>query len=102
MYNQPPEKPTPEIKDLPEIMFPPKPNLYSPLNTEPAPESVKVVERLSGILSPYFIVVVGLFLYDRNFFLGFILIIVGILSILGIRWDNIKSAITEVKKFFGS
>ncbi len=102
MYEQPPKQPTsPEVKDLPEIMFPPKPNLYPPVNVEPAPESVKVVERLSAILSPYFIVLVGLFLYDRNFFLGVILIITGILAILGIRLENIKSAVAEVKKFFG-
>lgn len=55
------------------------------------PEVVTIVEKISGILSPYFIVLVGLFLYKNNVFLGTILIIVGILSLLKISWRDITS-----------
>jgi hypothetical protein len=55
------------------------------------PEIVTIVEKISGILSPYFIVLVGLFLYKNNVFLGTILIIVGILSLLKISWKDITS-----------
>ena len=57
------------------------------------PEVVTIVEKISGIVSPYFIVVVGLVLSDDNFFLGLILIAVGILSLL-------KVSLTDIIEFF--
>ncbi len=64
------------------------------------PETVKLVEKISGILSPYFIVIVGLYLYDDNFFFGGILIIVGILSLLKVSYQDIVSWIDKIKRFF--
>lgn len=63
-------------------------------------EIIKVAEKLSSIISPYFIVIVGLYLFDDNFFLGAILILVGIFSLLNISWQDIYSWLEKVKEFF--
>jgi hypothetical protein len=69
-------------------------------NTQP--EIVNVVEKISGILSPYFIVLVGLFLYENNFFIGTLLIFVGIFSLLKISWKDIKAVLDQIQNFFKS
>jgi len=61
---------------------------------------VKLVEKISGILSPYFIVIVGLYLYDNNFLFGSILILVGILSLLKISYEDIIGWIDNIKNIF--
>ena len=61
------------------------------------PEIVNVVEKISGIVSPYFIVIVGLILYDDNFLLGLLLIAVGILSLLKISWQDIFGVFLDIK-----
>lgn len=61
---------------------------------------VKLIEKISGILSPYFIVIVGLYLYDNNFLFGSILILVGILSLLKISYEDIWEAIEKIKSLF--
>ena len=60
-------------------------------------ETVKLVEKISGILSPYFIVIVGLYLYDDNFFFGGIFILIGMLSLLKISYQDILQAINKIK-----
>lgn len=67
-----------------------------------SPEIVNVVERISGILSPYFIVLVGLFLYDSNVLIGTILIAVGIFSLLKLSWQDLQASIEKIKNFFQS
>lgn len=64
------------------------------------PQIVKVVEKISGILSPYFIVIVGLYLYDNNFLFGSILILIGILSLLKVSYDDVMQWIEQIKNFF--
>jgi len=64
------------------------------------PESVQVVEKISNILSPYFIVIVGLFLYDSNFLIGTALIFVGIFSLLKLSWQDFQNLINQVMSFF--
>ena len=64
---------------------------------EQQPATVKLVEKISGILSPYFIVIVGLYLYDDSFFFGGILILVGMLSLLKISYKDIWRGIDKVK-----
>lgn len=64
------------------------------------PQLVKLVEKISGILSPYFIVIVGLYLYDNNFFFGSILILIGILSLLKISYEDIWHWIEQIKGIF--
>lgn len=66
------------------------------------PELVKLVEKISGILSPYFVVIVGLYLYDDNFFFGTILILVGILSLLKVSYQDVWLWIEKIKGFFNS
>ena len=61
------------------------------------PEIVNIVEKISAIISPYFIVIVGLILYDDNFLLGLLLIAVGILSLLKISWQDILGVFLDVK-----
>jgi hypothetical protein len=110
MFDKPPREPNPpEVKDLQEVMFSIKQNMEpDEEKTEinfvdiPPPEVVTVVENISKILSPYFIVLVGLFLYDRNSFIGFILIITGVLTILGVTFKDINKLIETAKQFFQS
>ncbi|MGK7899649.1 MAG: hypothetical protein AB4372_40050 [Xenococcus sp. (in: cyanobacteria)] len=64
-------------------------------------ELVNTVEKISRIVAPYFIVVVGLSLYDDNFLIGGILIIVGILSLFKVSPQDITKAFNAVKNFLG-
>ena len=64
-------------------------------------ELVNTVEKISRIVSPYFIVVVGLSLYDDNFLIGGILILVGILSLFKVSLKDLTNAFNSVKNFFG-
>jgi hypothetical protein len=64
---------------------------------EEQPATVKLVEKISGILSPYFIVLVGLYLYDDNFLFGGVLILTGILSLLKISYKDIWKGINKIK-----
>ncbi len=72
------------------------------MSTQPTPEIVTIVEKISGILSPYFIVLVGLFLYKNNVFLGTILIVVGILSLLKISWNDMVNLWEKLQKTLNS
>ena len=64
-------------------------------------ELVNTVEKISRIVSPYFIVVVGLSLYDNNFLIGGILIVVGILSLFKVSLKDVTDAFNSVKNFLG-
>ena len=95
-----PEKSTnkPQVEDL--IINSSSESLEKPLEEiEPQP-AVKLVEKISGILSPYFIVIVGLYLYDNNFLFGSILILLGILSLLKISYEDILQWIEKIKSLF--
>lgn len=61
-------------------------------------ELVNTVERISLIVSPYFIVLVGLFLYEDNFLMGTVLIVIGILSLLKVSWQDITVVFERLKK----
>ncbi|BAQ64261.1 hypothetical protein [Geminocystis sp. NIES-3709] len=80
------------IKNNPESMTPELPNEQQSI--------LKLVEKISSILSPYFIVIVGLYLYDNNFLFGSILILVGILSLLKISYEDIWEWIDKIKNLF--
>jgi hypothetical protein len=94
-----PEKQTniPEIEDL--VMNNNPESLTTELPIEQQ-STVKLVEKISGILSPYFIVIVGLYLYDNNFLFGSILILVGILSLLKVSYEDIWEWIEKIKSLF--
>lgn len=65
-------------------------------------EVVNTVEKISRIVSPYFIVIVGLILYENNFLIGSILIILGVLSLLKVTWQDIINAIDYIIALFSS
>ncbi len=79
-----------ENQDLKTVNPPPENN----------PEIVNVVEKISGIISPYFIAIVGLYLYDRNTIIGFLLITVGLISLLKITLKDLDELVTKIKNFF--
>ena len=113
--------PKPETPDLPELKLPD--NLVIDTNLKGAKslatkpqtsatisetieevetsELVNSVEKISRIASPYFIAIVGLSLYEDNFFLGTILIAVGILSLLKVSARDIATFLEWFKEFLG-
>lgn len=64
-------------------------------------ELVSTVERISRIVSPYFIAIVGLALYESNFLLGTIFILVGILSLLKVSTNDVGNFLEWLKNFLG-
>jgi hypothetical protein len=69
---------------------------------EQQPEVINTVEKISKIISPYFIVIVGLSLYENNFLIGTALIAIGILSLLKVSWQDIVMFIETIKSIFVS
>lgn len=104
-----PQKPT--MSDLKDIKLSPPPsiNLSSPQDTLLQTENtivnenelVSTVEKISRIASPYFIAVVGLSLYEKNFLIGTILILVGILSLLKVSTKDVGDFLEWLKNFLG-
>lgn len=64
-------------------------------------ELVNSVEKISGIVSPYFIVLVGLLLYEDNFLIGTLLISIGILSLLKISLKDVATFFEWLKSLLG-
>ncbi len=72
------------------------------LQSEPEKsELVANVEKISRIVSPYFIVLIGLGLYDSNFLIGLILIVTGILYLFKVSTKDIANAVEWVKDTLG-
>lgn len=104
-----PQKPT--RSDLKDIKLSPPtttPNLNPPqdtiLSTEEVVEDrelVSNVEKISRIVSPYFIAIVGLALYEDNFLIGTILILVGILALLKVTTQDVGNFLEWLKNFLG-
>ncbi|WP_036487940.1 hypothetical protein [Myxosarcina sp. GI1] len=67
----------------------------------PESELVNTVEKISRIVSPYFVVIVGLALYENNFLFGTILIATGILSLLKVSANDVAAFFEWLKQFFG-
>lgn len=112
MFGKEPQKS--EKPDLQNTIFANKPSLQETqqqntllqeddLNIEEAqqPEIVNIVEKISKIASPYFIVIVGLSLYQNNFFIGTILILIGIFSLLKISSHDVTKFLAWLKSFLG-
>jgi hypothetical protein len=64
-------------------------------------ELINSIEKISRIASPYFIAIVGLSLYKDNFFIGTILISVGILSLLKVSARDVATFLEWLKHFLG-
>lgn len=103
-----PQKPT--MSDLTDIkLSPPAPvNLTPPQDTRLQTEEilaekelVSTVEKVSRIVSPYFIAIVGLALYENNFLIGTILIVLGILSLLKVSTNDVGNFLEWLKSFLG-
>ena len=112
MFGKEPQQP--EKTDLQNMMFANKASLQetqqqntllqedeSTIEESEQPEIVNVVEKISKIASPYFIVVVGLSLYQNNFFIGTILILIGIFSLLKISSQDVAKFLAWAKSFLG-
>ena len=104
-----PQKPT--VSDLKDIKLSPptiptKTNLTTPQDTllqtaDEDRELVSTVERISRIVSPYFIAIVGLALYESNFLLGTIFILIGVLSLLKVSTQDVANFLEWLKNFLG-
>lgn len=107
-----PQKPT--VSDLKDIKLSPptipanaKSNLTPPQDTLLQTseiedrELVSTVEKISRIVSPYFIAIVGLALYESNFLLGTIFILVGVLSLLKVSTQDVGNFLEWLKNFLG-
>lgn len=115
MFGKSPREPEkPKVSDLQDIKLSPpakNDNLTSPQDTllqteiaqneEEENELVTLVEKISRIVSPYFVVVVGLALYENNFLIGTILIVVGILSLLKVSTKDVGNFLDWLKNLFG-
>jgi hypothetical protein len=72
------------------------------LSSDPTqPEAVTIAAKISQIITPYFVVVVGLYLYDDNFLIGVVLVAVGIASLLNFSLEDAKKAMLGVLRFLG-
>lgn len=103
-----PQKPT--MSDLQDIKLSPPSsvNLNSPQDTLLQKDSlvednelVTTIEKISRIASPYFVAIVGLSLYENNFLIGTILIVVGILSLLKVSTKDVGDFLEWLKNFLG-
>ena len=111
MFGKSPREPQkPKMSDLQDIKLSPPISVEqsSPQDTllqkEPDIEEIELVntvEKISRIVSPYFVVVVGLALYENNFLIGTILIVVGILSLLKVSTKDVGVFLDWLKNFFG-
>lgn len=64
-------------------------------------ELVNNAEKISRIVAPYFIAIVGLTLYEDNFFIGTILIAIGMLSLLKVSAQDVAAFLEWFKDFLG-
>ncbi|NJK54741.1 MAG: hypothetical protein HC939_01615 [Pleurocapsa sp. SU_5_0] len=112
MFGKSPREPQkPNLSDLKDIKLSPPTStpvdLTSPqdtlLQTSEIEDKqlVSTVERISRIVSPYFIAIVGLALYENNFLIGTILILVGILSLLKVSTNDVGNFLEWLKNFLG-
>lgn len=65
------------------------------------PEVVNAVKKISEIITPYFVVVVGLYLYGDNFLIGILPIGVGIALLLKISAKDAGTFLEKAKEFLG-
>ncbi|MDJ0717434.1 MAG: hypothetical protein QNJ54_24985 [Prochloraceae cyanobacterium] len=111
MFGKSPKPIQPDIEPIvPDVSVTPEPQ---PVYETTQPEStfmndsnlekselVNKAETINAVISPYFLVIVGLLLYDKNFFLGLGLLIIGLLSLFRITFQDILALFENIKKFF--
>jgi hypothetical protein len=91
-----------EVK-LEDLVVPPTAEPAEPviIETTEKSELVITVEKISRVVTPYFIVIVGLVLNDSNGLIGSLLILIGIFSLLKISLKDIAVLFEWIKEFFG-
>ena len=72
---------------------------YSPLRNF---NRIFLIERISQIIAPYFITVVGLLLYKENFLLGTLLLGIGVAVLFKVTFAKIAAFVESVKSVFQS
>ena len=72
---------------------------YSPLRNF---DRIFLIERVSQIIAPYFITVVGLLLYQENFLLGTLLLGIGVAVLFKVTFAKIAAFVESVKSIFQS
>ncbi|MGB3692172.1 MAG: hypothetical protein WA865_10785 [Spirulinaceae cyanobacterium] len=83
-----------------QIILPPE----TSLGKVPARENsdlVMTVEKISKIISPYFVALLGLYLYRDNGLLGTILIGIGMITLLKISSQDVVNLVVKVKELLG-
>ncbi|MGK7923795.1 MAG: hypothetical protein AB4290_00830 [Spirulina sp.] len=73
----------------------------SPAPNPEKSDRVADLDKISRIIAPYFTVLVGLYLYQSNFWLGFLFIGLGMFALLKISIADIQKAIAAIKSFLG-
>lgn len=92
-----------EEQEIEKLIMAPNTPQEAKLTTDRTEESslVNTIEKISRIISPYFIALVGLSLYDKNFLIGTSLITIGILSLLKVTPEDIGKFINWLKELLG-
>ncbi len=72
------------------------------IEPETKSELVSTVEKISSIVSPYFIALVGLLLYDENVLFGTVLIAVGIIALFKVTTKDINKLVNWFKNLMGN
>ena len=72
---------------------------YSPLRNF---DRIFLIEKISQVISPYFITVVGLLLYKENYLLGTILLFIGVAVLFKVSFAKIAAFVESVKSVFQS
>ncbi|MGF1479517.1 MAG: hypothetical protein ACFB4I_08505 [Cyanophyceae cyanobacterium] len=90
--------------DLQSMQVPPKSD-WAQLSSQPNLRNFEIVyicERISQIVAPYFVMTVGVLMYNKNFLLGTVLVVIGLLVMFKITWEKLMVFVNELLKSFGA
>ncbi len=82
------------------IILPPETSLGK-VPTRENSDLVITVEKISKIISPYFVALLGLYLYRDNGLFGTILITIGMITLLKISSQDVISFVVRVRNILG-
>lgn len=83
-----------------KIILPPETSLPQVAARENT-DLVVTVEKISKIVSPYFVALLGLYLYRDNGFFGTLLIVIGIVTLLKISSQDAVNFVVKAKDILG-
>lgn len=64
-------------------------------------QTVIIIEKISSVFAPYFLIIVGLDIYDRTWFLSMIFLSIGTISLLKITKEKVDNFLTWLKQALG-